>query len=122
MTRSQNSTGLGYCGATVAGSRCLRSTKRRCCSIASGTIFSRSTASRQSRRSSSARLVQRAGVADAEPLHETVPDQRRIARRLHRARLVVDLDRQKQRSFVAEAPAHELLEVILVAHPMAVGD
>ena len=121
MTRWPSSTGSGCCGATATGSRCCRSTRRWCGSTASGTIFSRSTASGKPGKYPARRAAAPApGLADAEPLHEAVADQRRIARRLDRAGLVVDLGRQQQRPVFAEAPDEELLEVLLVAHPMAV--
>src|SRR5262249_48656577 len=66
--------------------------------------------------------VERAAPAGAEPAPEAIADERRVAHRLPDPGLVVDLRRQQDGPAVIEAPRHQLLEVALVAHPLAVAD
>src|SRR4030095_5804176 len=68
----------------------------------------------------SCRLIQFTLSSGPEPLHEAVADQRRIARRPVRARLVVDLGGQQNGTALLEAPVDQLLEVLLVGDPFAV--
>src|SRR5262249_59297743 len=63
-----------------------------------------------------------AAAAAAEPAHEAIADERGVAHRLPDPGLVVDLRRQQDGPAVIEAPRYQLLEVALVAHPLAVAD
>src|SRR5262249_46074120 len=63
-----------------------------------------------------------AAAAGAEPAHEAIADERGVAHRLPDPGLVVDLRRREDGPAVIEAPRYQLLEVALVAHPLAVAD
>ena len=65
---------------------------------------------------------QGAAAAGAESFHEAAPDQRRVARRLALAGLIIDLHRQQNRSALIEAAIEQFFEMGFVAYPFARGN
>ena len=66
--------------------------------------------------------VERAHASGPEPPHEAMADERGVARGLPGAGLVVDLGREQHRPALVESARDQLVEMRLVAHPVAVGD
>src|SRR5204863_2332648 len=63
--------------------------------------------------------IQRTDASDTEAAHEAMADERRVAHGLTHAGRVVDLRRQQHRPALLEAARDELVEMHVVAHPMA---